>query len=151
MAALDRGVGALLALEPKRVDVLPRNAFHRRDRVGADALMRLRMPGAQTQIAEVHHHRAAAAAAFHRHHLGAAGDHEILGAGHDRIGRHVDAGDARAAEAVERHGAGADVITGIERRHAPEIAALGRDLSAAAPDDVVDIGGVDAGAIGQRA
>src|SRR5262249_29692676 len=38
-----------------------------------------------------------------------------------------------------------------ERRHASEIAALGRDLRAAAPDDVVDLGGVDAGALGERA
>ncbi len=83
MAALDGGIGALLALQPERVDILPRNAFHCRDRIGADALMRLRMPGAQAQIAGVHHHRTAAATAFHRHHLAAAGDDEILGAGHD--------------------------------------------------------------------
>ncbi len=151
MAALDGGIGALLALQPERIDILPRNAFQGRDRIAADALMRLRMLGAQTQIAVIHHHRTAAAAAFHRHHLAAAGDDEILRARHDGIGRHVDAGDAGAAEAIQRHGAGADVIAGIERRHAPEIAALGRDLRAAAPDDVIDIGGVDAGALGQRA
>ena len=151
MAALDGGGRALLAFEAELVDVLPRDAFQRRDRVGADALMRLRMPGAQAKIAGVHHHRPLAAAAFHRHHLGAAGDHEILGARHDRGGRHVDAGDAGAAEAVQRHAAGAHVIAGVERRHPAEIAALLAALRAGAPDDVVDIGGVDAGAIGQRA
>ena len=43
MPALDRGAGALLAFKPKLINVLPRDAFQRRDRVGADALMRLRM------------------------------------------------------------------------------------------------------------
>ncbi len=94
--------------------------------------------------------RAFAAAALHRHHLGAAGDHEILGARHDRSGGHVDAGDAGAAEAVERDAAGADVIAGVERGHPAEIAALLAALGTGAPDDVVDIGGIDAGAIGQR-
>ncbi len=42
--AVPDGVGGLLlALEPKPVDVLPRDAFERRDGVGADTLMRLRM------------------------------------------------------------------------------------------------------------
>ena len=39
-------------------------------------------------------------------------------------GRDVDRGDARAAEAVERHAAGAHVVAGVERRHAAEVAAL---------------------------
>ena len=151
VAALDGGVRTLLAFEPERVDVLPRDAFHGRDRIGADALMRLRMPGAQAQIAGVHHHRTAAATALHRHHLATAGDDEVLGAGHDGGGRHVDAGDARPAEAIERDRAGTHVIAGIERGHASEIAALGRDLGAAAPEDVFDVSGVDAGALGQRA
>src|SRR6185436_7301368 len=38
-----------------------------------------------------------------------------------------------------------------ERRHAPEIAALGGHLRAAAPEDVLDLCGVDSGALGQRA
>ena len=62
MAALD-GVGRLLlALKPEPIDVLPRDAFERRNGVGANALMRLRMPGAQAKIAGVHHHRPFAAA-----------------------------------------------------------------------------------------
>src|SRR5262245_60347812 len=150
VTALDRRAGALLAFQPKRVDILPRDAFHGSDRIGADALMRLRMLGTEAKIARIHHHRTAASAAFHRHHLGAARDHEILGTGHDRVGRHVDTRDARTTEAVEGHGARTHVIAGIERRHAPEIAALGRDLRAAAPDDVIDVGSVDAGALGER-
>ena len=39
--------------------------------------MRLRVSGAQTEVAIVHHERPLAAAAFHRHHFGAAGDDEI--------------------------------------------------------------------------
>ena len=151
MAALDGGRRPLLAFEAELIDILPRDAFQRRHRVGADALMRLRMPGAQAKIAVVHHERPLAATAFHRHHLGAAGDHEILGARHDRVGRHVDAGDAGTAEPVQRHRAGAHVIAGIERRHPAEIAALLAALRTGTPDDVVDISGIDAGAIGQRA
>ena len=150
VSALDRGIGALLAFQPECIDVLPRNAFEGGDRIGADALVRLRMPRAQAQIAVVHHERPLAAPAFHRHHLGAAGDHEVFGTRHDGVGRHVDAGDAGAAEAIERNGAGAHVVTGIERRHPAEIAALLAALRTGAPDDVVDVGGVDPGALGQR-
>ena len=47
--------------------------------------------------------------------------------------------------------AGAHVIAGVERRHPAEIAALLAALRTGAPDDVVDVSGIDAGAIGQRA
>ncbi len=151
MATGNRLRCTLLAFETERIDVLARDAFQRRDRIGADALVRLRMSRTQAQIAAIHHHRTAAATSLHRHHLAAAGDDEIFRARHDRGCRHVDAGDAGPAETIQRHGAGAHVIAGIERRHPSEIAALRCDLRAAAPDDVVDIGGVDAGAIGQRA
>ena len=43
----DRVRRPLLAFQPEPVDILSRDAFQRRHRVGADALMRLRMPGAQ--------------------------------------------------------------------------------------------------------
>ena len=76
---------------------------------------------------------------------------EVLGAGHDRRGGHVDAGDAGTTEAIERNGAGARIVAGVERRHAAEIAALRPALGTGAPDDIVDIGGIDAGAVGQRA
>ena len=49
-----------------------------------------------------------------------------------------DDGDAAAAEAVERHAAGPDVVAGVERRHPAEVAALRVRLVARAPDDVVD-------------
>ena len=150
IAGADGVGGLLLALKPQRVDVPPGDAFEGRDGVGANALMRLRMPGAETKIAGVHHHGAVAAASLHRHHLGATGDHEILGARHDSGGCHVDAGDAGSAEAVERDAAGTEIISGVERGHPAEIAALLAALGAGAPDDVVDIGGIDPGAIGQR-
>jgi hypothetical protein len=84
-----------------------------------------------------------------RHHLGAAADHEVLHARHDRVGRDVGGGDARAAEAVEGHAAGPDVVAGVERRHPPEVAALLAHLRAGAPDHVVDIGGVEVVALGE--
>jgi hypothetical protein len=150
VTALDGAGRPLLTLQTQRIDVLPRDAFERRNRVGADPLMRLRVPGAQPEIAGVHHERAFAAAPLHRHHFGAAGDDQILRARHDGGSRHVDAGDAGAAEAIERDAAGAHVITGIERRHPAEIAALRAALGAGTPDDVVDIGGIDSGALRQR-
>jgi hypothetical protein len=53
-------------------------------------------------------------------------------------------GDARTAEAVERDAAGLHVVAGVERGHAAQVAALLRDLRwLRAPDDVVDLGGVD--------
>ena len=84
------------------------------------------------------------------HHLGAAGDDHVLHAGHDRRGGEVDRGDARAAEAVEGDAAGGDVVAGIERGHAAEVAALRPGLIRGAPDDVVHVGGVEAGPLGQR-
>ena len=79
MAALD-GAGRPSVGSPARArrHRCARDAFQRGDGVGADALVRLRMQRAQAQIAGVHHERAFAAAAFHRHHLGAAGDHQIF-------------------------------------------------------------------------
>jgi hypothetical protein len=49
-----------------------------------------------------------------------------------------------------RDAGGAHVIARIERRHAAEIPPLLADLGGGAPDDVVDMGRVDAGAFGQR-
>src|SRR5690606_27061276 len=53
--------------------------------------------------------------------------------------------------AVERHARGADVVARIERGHAPEVARLLADLGARAPDDVVDVGGAQRIALGERA
>jgi hypothetical protein len=58
---------------------------------------------------------------------------------------------ARTAEAVQRHAAGADVKAGVERRHAPKVAALLADLGAGAPHHVVHLGGVQLVALGDGA
>ena len=83
-----------------------------------------------------------------RHHLGAAGDDEMLEARAmiEAAAKH-DGGDAGAAEAVERDATDPHVVAGVERRHAPEVAALGPHLHARAEDDVVDVGGVEAVAV----
>ena len=151
MTALDGGCRTFLALEPELIDILPRDAFERCDRIRADTLMRLRVPGTQAKIAGVHHERPLAATAFHRHHLGAAGDHQILGTRHDRVCGHVNGGNTGTAEAIQRDAAGADVVAGVKRRHPSEIAALRTALGTGAPDDVVDLSGIDAGAVRQRA
>ena len=152
VTGLDRGVGAALALQGKGVDIGAGDALHRGDGVGADALIGLRMHGAQVQVAGVEQRRAVlgAAAARHRHHLGAAGDDEIGHAGHDGRGREVHRGYARAAETIQRHAARAHVVAGVEGRHTAKIAALRAALRAGAPDHVIDFRGVDAGAFGER-
>ena len=68
----------------------------------------------------------------------------IMGRG--EVGR----GDPAAAEAVERDAAGLDVVAGVERRHPAHVAALQADLRRAAPDDVVDLGGVEIVAVLER-
>jgi len=141
----------LLAYERQLVGIFSADAFKCRDGVGADALVRLRMPGTEPQIARVHHQRAVAAPRRHRHLFSAAGDHEILCTGHDRGRSHVDAGNARAAEAIERNAARPDVIACVQRRHPADVAGLLANLGAGAPNDVVDLGGVDAGALAKRA
>src|SRR5690606_22084033 len=142
VAAFD-GAGRLaLAVERKRIDVGPRDAFHAGDRIGAHALLRLGMPGAQAQVAAVHHRRAVAApVAGHRHHLRAAGDDEVFHPRHDLGGAEGDRGDPRAAIAIEGHARGPDVVAGVERGHAAEVARLVAYLGAGAPDDVIDVGG----------
>src|SRR3546814_4286804 len=49
-AIADCNVGSALAFEPQRVDIFAGDAFHRGDRVRADALMRLRMKFLQRGI-----------------------------------------------------------------------------------------------------
>jgi hypothetical protein len=151
VAILDRVRRPLLALKSERVDLPPRDPLYCGNGIGTDALVGLRMPHAKAKVAGIHHHRALAAAALHRHHLGAAGDHKVFCSGHDRGGGHGDAGDARATEPVERDARGAHVVSGIEGRHPALIAALLGDLRTGAPDNVIDVGGINAGAVGQRA
>ena len=142
--------GPALAFQSKRVDILAGDAFHRGDGVGADALVALGMDGAQVQIALVHARRADLGQLRRiAHHLAAARDDHILLAGHDGGRRQIDRGDAGAAEAVERHAAGLDVIAGVQSRHAAHIRALHADLGRGAPDHIIHLGGVDAVALGQ--
>ena len=116
------------------------------DGVGAHALVRLRVQLLKVGVAGTHGEHAPV---LDRHHLGAAGHDQVVHAGHDPVGGDVVGRDARAAEAVERHAAGLDVVAGVEGRHAPEVAALGADLGAGAPHDVVDVGGVEPVALHQ--
>ena len=53
MTAFNGVGGPFLTLQPQRVDVPPRDAFKCRDGVGADSLVRLRMPGTEPKIAGV--------------------------------------------------------------------------------------------------
>ena len=85
-----------------------------------------------------------------RHHLGAAGDHEVFHPAHDLRRGEVHRGNPAAAEPVERRPARLDVIARIERRHPPEIAALLAALRRGRPDDVVDIGGIQLVSLGNR-
>ena len=85
-----------------------------------------------------------------RHHLGAAADHEIFHPGHDRVRRDVVGRDARTTEPVERHAARPNVEAGVERGHPSQVTALLTDLRTRTPYDVVNVGGVDPGAVNQR-
>ena len=152
MAAGNGRRRALLAFQGEGVDIGAGDAFEGGDGVGADALVRLGMAGAQAQVAAVHQHRAialAGAASGHGHHFGAAGDHQVFHARHDGVGREVHRGDARATEAVQGHARRLDVIAGVEGRHAAQVAALRATLAAGAPDDVVDFLGLEVVAFGQ--
>ena len=149
----DGAGGALLADDGELVNGLAVDAFQRRDRIGADALLRLRMAGAQAQVAHVHGRRGFRISGGRgvAHHFAAAGDDAIFHAGHDLRGRQRDGGDARAAETVERDAGRLDVEAGIERGHAAHVGALRAALAGGAPDDVVDRGGVELVAVAQRA
>ena len=151
-ALLDRLGGALLRLEGEVVERLAGDAFQRGDGVAADALVRLRVDRAQVGVAGVHERRQAGHAVRRvgRHHVGAAGDDDVLEARRDHAGGEVRRGDAAAAEAVERDAARLDVVAGVERAHAAEVAGLRAGLVARAPDDVVDLGGVEVVALGDR-
>ena len=151
MSARDRRGRLALAVQRQRIDIGARDALHAGDRVGTHTLLRLRVPGAQAQVAAVHHRRpVAAAVARHRHHLGAAGHHQLFHARHHLRRGKGHRGDARAAVAVQRHARRADVVAGVQRRHAAQVTGLRADLCAGAPDDVGDIFGAQAVALGNR-
>ena len=109
------------------------------------------MAGAQAQIAAIHHGRAiiAGAATGHGHHFAATGHDQVFHTGHDRGGSEIDHRNARAAEAVEGHAAGAHIIASIQSRHPAQIAALRAALRAGAPDHIADISGIDIVTLGQ--
>ena len=83
MAALDRGVGALLADEGEGVHVLAGDAFQGGDGVGAHALVRLRVLGAQAKVAAIHEGRVLRVGRGRgvAHHLRAACDDQVFHAG----------------------------------------------------------------------
>ena len=139
---------ASLRLGRVRVERGAVDAFQRCDRVGAHSLVRLRVDLLEVRVAGTHRHEALL---LQRHHLGPAADDEVLVAGHHHRRREVVGRDARAAEAVERDTARAHVVAGVERGHPTEITALLAHLRAGAPDDVVDVRGVEAVPVDERA
>ena len=144
---LDRDFGSVLRLDGKGVERLPVDALERGDRIGADALMRLRVDLLQMRIARTHRKHALLR---QRHHLGAAGHDEILEAGLHRGSRDVRGRDARAAEAVKGDAARLHVVAGVERRHPADVAGLFHDLRTRPPHDIVDVGGVEFVSLLQR-
>ena len=137
MAGLDGAGRAFLALQCERIDISAADIFKRGDGVGAYALVRLRVQCPQMLITPVHEGRTARQIRGEGHHFGAAGHHQILHTGHDGRAGHVHAGDAGAAEAVQGHPAGNDVVARVQRRHAAQVCALFVDLGGGAPDDIV--------------
>ena len=91
MAVADGVVGALLALIGERVEGFARDVLECRDGVGADALMALRMMGAQALVTGVDEGRRLRIGdgGGVAHHLGPARDGEIGHAGHDGGGGEV--------------------------------------------------------------
>ena len=151
MTVADRMVGALLALIGKLVRILAGDALERRDEIGANALMRLRMDFAQMQVVAVE--RGASRARQGRtirHGLDAARDDEILHARHDAHGGKVHSREARTAETVEREARGRVLPARIESRHARDAGALLARLRAATGDHVVDVVAVEIVALAQR-
>ena len=84
-----------------------------------------------------------------RHALDAAGDDEVLRAGHHAHRREVDRLEPGAAEAVE--GDAGDLVGPARREHrvARDVGALLADLRDAADDDVVDVRRVDPRLLGE--
>ena len=147
----DRRRRARLAFKRQLIERFARDILDRRDGVRTDTLVHLRMAAAKFQIAAIHQSRRIRRKhAELRHHLRAAGDDDIFQARHDHTGREIDRRDARSAEAIERHAAGAQVIPRLKRRHPSGIAGREAHLIARAPDDVVDIGRVEIVALRNR-
>ena len=79
----------------QRIEVLPGDAFHGGNRVGADTLVGLRVhvPEGQVAIIQEGAHRGAFLAEG-GHHFGATADDQVLGPGHDVHSCQVNGGDA---------------------------------------------------------
>jgi len=149
--AIGQGVGRpALAFQGQLVHVVPGEAFQGGDHVAADALVGLGVDFPQVGVQRIQG-RAGLALQGRAvgHALNAAGDDQVLGAGHDAHGRQIDRREARAAETVKAHAWSAHVKAGVQGRHAGDAGALLAALGAATGDDVVDLGGVEAIAIGQ--
>ena len=140
-----------LAFEGQGVDGLARNALHGRDGVGANALVGLRVQSAEMAIAGIHQRRPVlgTAAVGHGHHFGSARHYHVGHAGHDGRRRQVHRGNAGTAESVEGDAARAHVVPRVQRRHAAQVAGRRSALRTGAPDHVVDLGGINAVALGQ--
>ena len=156
-AFADCNGGAALAFQTEGIDGFAADALHRGDGITADTLMRLRVQRLEGGVARPHAHRhdacghvGSAECGGVGHHFGAPGDQQVFHPGHDLRGGEIDAGDAAAAEAVQRHAAGADVIARRERRHPAKVPGLLAALGRGRPDDVIDMRGIEIVAVLQR-
>ena len=150
MAVFNGVFSALLADIGQIVNRFAVNAFQRCNGVGAYALMRLWVLGAQARIAIVEERRSFEPfGAVKRHHFGAAGNAHIFHARHNIRRGDIDRGNAGAAETVERHRAGFHIISCIKRRHTAQIAALYAALTAGAPNNVTNFCRVEIIALSQ--
>ena len=128
--------GALLRAHCECVDVVAIPALDGRDQVGADALRH--EAGVEVGLG-VHRPGTAVGAHRHaRHRLDSAGEDQVLPAGGDLLGGHVDCLEARGAEAVELDAGDGVRQAGLDRRGLGDVATLVADRGDAAQDDVVD-------------
>ena len=145
---LDRLLGLVLAVEGEGVAVGAGEALDGGDEVGRDALRHLGELLPQVHVVAVD----AAPVGAHRHArhaLDAAGDDQLLLAGHHAHGREVERLGARAAEAVQGHARGGVGPAGGEHGVAAHVGALLADLADAADDDVFDVLRAQAGTAGE--
>ncbi len=117
--------GPLLADHRQLIQRLAADALKGGDGIGADTLVGLRMNRAQTQVVAIDHlGLIVAGMAVVGHHFGTAGHHQVFHPGHQGSRRQADRGNTRATVSVQSDAAGADIVAGIQCRHAPQITAL---------------------------
>ena len=140
--------GTLLAFHRIGIDVVAAEAVLRGDQIGTDALRR--------EIGLVGHgrvHRPGTAIGAHRHtthRFDATADGEHRFTRDNLRSRHVAGLEARGAEAVDLHAGGGFGVIGVEHGYAGDVAALLADRGDTAEDHIVNVTGVDAGAIAHR-